>query len=211
MFWIEIDNSNLGKNRLGFGRCPTLLLVDFVQAYTNPDSRLFASGLSRAVGEAAELLSFARASQIPTVHTKIQYTAADLAGCLWLKKSPSMNVMRVGSPLVEFCDSVAPLAGELVATRHFPSAFFATRLDKILREQGIDTIVIAGGTTSDSIRSTAIDGIQHGFHVIVVRECVGDRHLAIHETHLREIDQRYGDVVSKEAVFEAFRFSEKRR
>lgn len=37
--------------------------------------------------------------------------------------------------------------------------------------------------------------MQHGFRPIVVRECVGDRHVDPHEANLFDIDAKYGDVV----------------
>jgi maleamate amidohydrolase len=211
MFWIEIDNSKSRDNQLGFGHQPALLLINFVQAYTHRTSPLFSSGLSHAVGETADLLSLARQSKIPIFHSNIKYASADLIGNLWLKKTPSMTVMTAGNALAEFCDPVAPTAGETVITRNCSSAFFGTKLDQSLREHGIDTLVLAGGPTSDAIRSTAVDGIQHGFRVIVVRECVGDRYTEVSEVHLREIDRSYGDVVVKDRVIEAFRFAKARR
>jgi maleamate amidohydrolase len=42
--------------------------------------------------------------------------------------------------------------------------------------------------------------MQHGFRVVVPRECVGDRHQAPHEANLFDIDSKYGDVVAKASV-----------
>jgi len=205
MLWIEIDNSVLRENRLGFGQRPALLLIDFVQAYTSPSSCLYASGMSRAVDAASELLSFARESNIPVIHTNMKYAETGaLNDSVWFRKSPSLDVMKVGNPLSEFCESVAPAPGEVVVTKQYPSAFFGTDLEQILREQGIDTIVLAGGKTSSGIRATAVDGIQHGFRVIVVKECVGDSCSDSHRVNLCDIDNHYGDVVSKDAASNAF-------
>ncbi|HKU93686.1 MAG TPA: isochorismatase family protein, partial [Vineibacter sp.] len=43
---------------------------------------------------------------------------------------------------------------------------------------------------------TAVDGMQHGFRVIVPRECVADRHPEPHAANLFDINAKYGDVVS---------------
>lgn len=69
--------------------------------------------------------------------------------------------------------------------------------------QGI--AIFAGGLTSGGIRATAVDAIQHGFRVIVVRECVGDRCANAHRINLSDIDHSYGDVISKDVVVDAFR------
>lgn len=51
------------------------------------------------------------------------------------------------------------------------------------------------------MRATAVDGLSHGYRVIVPRECVGDRAELPHVANLFDIDAKYGDVVSlQEAV-----------
>jgi len=57
-------------------------------------------------------------------------------------------------------------------------------------------VILTGCTTSGCIRATAVDGVQHGFRVIVPRECVGDRHPDPHAANLFDIDSKYGDVMS---------------
>ena len=64
--------------------------------------------------------------------------------------------------------------------------------------------LLAGCSTSGCVRATAVDGIQYGYHVIVPRECVGDRHDAPHEAALFDIDAKYGDVVGKSEVTDYF-------
>jgi maleamate amidohydrolase len=68
----------------------------------------------------------------------------------------------------------------------------------------IDTLVLAGCSTSGCVRATAVDGIQYGYHVIVPRECVGDRHDTPHEAALFDINAKYGDVVGKSDVLAYF-------
>jgi maleamate amidohydrolase len=61
-------------------------------------------------------------------------------------------------------------------------------------------MVLIGCSTSGCIRASAVDGVQHGFHVIVPRECVGDRHDGPHDANLFDIDAKYGDVLPKREV-----------
>ena len=72
----------------------------------------------------------------------------------------------------------------------------------MLVAHGIDTLLIAGCSTSGCIRASAVDALQYGFRAMVVRECVGDRHDAPHQANLFDIDSKYGDVVSKAAALE---------
>lgn len=184
--------------RLGFGRRPALLAIDFMQAYTTEDAPLFAPGVVSAVEESRELLACARRTGIPVIHTHIRYHAGHFAdGGLWVKKAPVMKDMVAGNPLAAFCLPAAPLADEVVLSKQYASAFFGTALAPLLVAQGIDTLLMIGCSTSGCIRASAVDAVQHGFRAMVVRECVGDRHPGPHEANLFDIDSKYGDVVHK--------------
>ncbi|MDM3547760.1 N-carbamoylsarcosine amidohydrolase [Serratia nevei] len=186
------------SQRIGFGRRPALLAIDFMQAYTTEGAPLFAPGVVSAVEESRELLACARRTGIPVIHTHIRYHAGHFAdGGLWVKKAPVMKDMVAGNPLAAFCPPVAPLADEVVLSKQYASAFFGTALAPLLVAQGIDTLLMIGCSTSGCIRASAVDAVQHGFRAMVVRECVGDRHPGPHEANLFDIDSKYGDVVHK--------------
>lgn len=183
-------------NRIGFGRKPALIAVDFMKAYTTPGAPLFADGVVEAVKKAPMLYAAVRRAGLPVIHTNILYNAPDCAdGGVWVIKSPVMRAMVPGNPLAEFCDEVQPLPAETVITKQYASAFFGTSLAPMLHTMGVDTVVLAGCSTSGCIRASAVDAVQHGFRTIVVRECVGDRHAGPHEANLFDIDAKYGDVI----------------
>lgn len=200
---LEDNYAGVWDTRIGFGKKSVLLLVDFMKGYTTPSAPLYAAGVVSAVGHAADVLFAARAAGIALAHTNIRYDPAGfLDGGVWLKKAPVMKAMVDGNPHAEFCDEVKPSPGELVVSKQYPSAFFGTTLATTLHAQGVDTVVLAGCSTSGCIRATAVDGVQHGFRVMVIREAVGDRHVAPHEANLFDIDSKYGDVISKAEFIE---------
>ncbi|MEO6679746.1 MAG: N-carbamoylsarcosine amidohydrolase [Pseudomonas sp.] len=191
--------------RIGFGQKAALLMIDFMRGYTTEGAPLFAPGVVSAVAESIELLASARRVGIPVVHTNIRYHPGHFAdGGIWVKKAPVMKDMVEGNPLAAFCEEVLPTADEVVISKQYASAFFGSSLASMLHAQGIDTVVLAGCSTSGCIRATAVDAVQHGFRTIVVRECVGDRHPAPHEANLFDIDSKYGDVVSKQEAITHF-------
>ena len=190
-------------NRIGFGVKPALLMIDFMQGYTRPGAPLYAPGVVSAVAESVELLACARQHGIAVVHTNIRYHPTHFAdGGIWVRKAPVMKDMVEGNPLAAFCEAVQPLPEEVVISKQYASSFFGTSLASMLHAQGIDTVVLAGCSTSGCIRATAVDAVQHGFRTIVVRECVGDRHSDPHEANLFDIDSKYGDVVGKREAME---------
>lgn len=193
---LDSNYKGVWDGRIGFGKKPVLLVVDFMQGYTTPGSPLFAQGVVDAVANMPPLLNTARRTGTPVIHTNILYHAPDqMDGGIWVKKAPVMRAMVAGNPYAAFCPEVMPNEDELVMTKQYASAFFGTSLASTLVAMGIDTLIITGCSTSGCIRATAVDGLQHGFRVMVVRDCVGDRHPAPHEANLFDIDSKYGDVV----------------
>lgn len=186
-------------NRIGFGKRPALLMVDFMQGYTTPGAPLYAPGVVSAVAESVALLAMARAVGIPVIHTNIRYHPGHFAdGGMWVKKAPVMKGMVEGNPLAAFCTQLNPQENEVVLSKQYASSFFGTSLASMLQSLCVDTLILAGCSTSGCIRATSVDAVQHGFRTIVVRQCVGDRHEAPHEANLFDIDSKYGDVVDKQ-------------
>lgn len=182
--------------RVGFGERPALLVVDFVRAYTTPGSPLYAApGVPDAVRATVPLLAQARAAGVPVIYTTVAYAPGGLDGGVFVRKVPALLQLTRESPLAAIVEELAPAPGELVIEKKYASAFFGTHLAATLTAQGVDTIIIAGCSTSGCVRATAVDGMQHGFRVIVPRECVGDRAPGPHEANLFDIDGKYGDVV----------------
>ncbi|NJN19362.1 MAG: isochorismatase family protein [Oscillochloris sp.] len=187
--------------RVGFGGRPALLLVDFVQAYTLPESPLYAApGVPDAITASVAVLHAARNAGIPVIYTTVSYAADGRDGGWFLHKVPALRQLTADSPLAQIVDELAPATGELVINKKYASAFFGTHLAATLTAMQIDTLIMVGCSTSGCIRASAVDGMQHGFRVIVPRECVGDRAVAVHEANLFDIDGKYGDVVDREAV-----------
>ena len=183
--------------RLSFGKRPTLLIVDFVMAYLDPASPLYA-GVEDALASNERLLAAARAAGIPVIFTNVVYQADGADGGLFYKKIPSLRVFLEGSPLGAFPPSLQPADGERVISKQFASAFFGTSLAETLSEEGIDTLLITGLSTSGCVRATALDALQSGFAPFVVREACGDRHPAPHEANLFDLQAKYAEVVSEQ-------------
>ena len=120
-----------------------------------------------------------------------------------MHKVPALTKMVEGEPLADIVPELKPTPQDVVINKQYASAFFGSPLAALFTSQGIDTIVLTGCSTSGCVRATAVDSMQHGFRVIVPRECVGDRHPEPHEANLFDINSKYGDVVSKAEVLES--------
>jgi len=187
-------------SRLGFGRRPVLVVIDFINAYTTPGSPLYAPDVVSAVDASVEIIHSARDKQVPVIYTKVLFQAGGFDGGLFVKKIPALTRLMDGEPLAEIDAKITPVAGDIVIVKNYASVFFGTSLASMLTAHGVDTVILIGCSTSGCVRASAVDGMQHGFRVIVPRDCVGDRVEQVHDANLFDIDAKYGDVVTKTDV-----------
>jgi nicotinamidase-related amidase len=194
-------NRSFGE-RVGLGDRPALVVVDLVNAFTDPSMEL-GSDVSDVLTETAKLLEAFRQHELPRYFTTVAFEESYGDAGHFVEKIPALRELRLGSEAAQVDDRVAPLASERVLLKKYASAFFGTDLSTELTTAGADTLVIAGVTTSGCIRATAVDSLQHGYRTVVPADAVGDRAEGPHRANLFDIDAKYGDVVPTEAVLDA--------
>jgi maleamate amidohydrolase len=182
-------------NKVGFGKSPALLVIDFIKGFTDTTCPL-GSNLDKEVEATKQLLDSFRLQNLPVHFTTTAYDEAMVSAGVFVKKVPSLVHLKFGSKWIEIDDRLTPIAGEVVWTKQYASAFFGTSLAAALTAQKIDTLIITGCTTSGCVRASAVDSCQHGFRTIVAGDCVGDRSASAHEANLSDLDAKYADVVS---------------
>jgi nicotinamidase-related amidase len=185
---------------IGFGERPAVVVVDFTNGFTDPALPL-GSVLDDEVNAAGRLLHAAREhGGVPIVFIVTAYEFDDFRDAgLWKAKQAGVTSLRDGTSAVETDPRMDWRPGtEHRIIKKFASAFFGTDLVSRLNNLSIDTILLAGCTTSGCVRATAVDGLQNGYRMMVVQEAVGDRDRAAHERSLIEMDAKYADVISLE-------------
>jgi nicotinamidase-related amidase len=185
--------------RIGFGRRPAVLAVDLVNGFTNPAFPLGAN-LDDVVEATTRLLAAARGARVPILYTVIWYEDDMADSGVWALKQKGLASLRRGSEATELDARLGRRPEEPVLVKKYASAFFGTDLVSRLNAGAIDTLVIAGCTTSGCVRATAVDAIQYGYRPIVVRDAVGDRAQRAHEQSLFDLEQKYADVVDLAGV-----------
>lgn len=177
------------------GPRPALLVIDFVKAYLVPGSPLYA-GVDTAHAAAVRLLNAARAAGIPVLHTNVEYQPGGRNGGVFFRKVPALRSFEAGAhpDLAAFGEGLEPAPGETLITKQYASAFFGTSLASTLTALGVDTVLIAGVSTSGCVRASAVDCCQHGFIPVVVRDAVGDRAPGPHEANLFDLQAKYAEV-----------------
>lgn len=218
-FLSEQDRAHQGmrqqKNR-GFGSRPALLLIDLYRWVfgDKPQPLLEATkdwpgtcGLAgwEAIPHIQRLLAAAREAGIPVIHTT---GANDPEIKQWAKGSNGGGAPRDAAAEDRYrrrndiIDEVAPIPGELVIRKSSPSAFWGSPIVGHLVANGVDTIIVGGESTSGCVRSSVVDGCTYRYSMVVVEECVFDRHEAPHAIDLFTMNQKYADVVPLEDALE---------
>ncbi len=185
--------------RLRPGSRPALIVVDPARAYTDTSSSLYAAA-EEAVAAMVGLLASARGVAIPVFFTRVLYRADGRDGGLFFAKVPALKCFVAGSDLGDWIQGLEPGDDDVVVTKQYPSAFFGTSLASTLSALRVDTVLVAGFSTSGCVRATALDALQHGFVPLVVREAVGDRQRGQHEANLVDIQAKCGEVLSLDEV-----------
>jgi maleamate amidohydrolase len=190
------DEQTPFTGRLGYGDYPALVVVDMVRAYTEPRFSLYAGPhVADVVASIITLVEAARTAEIPVLFTGVRYEPGGADGGVFFRKLPPLELFVGDGDAGELVRGLHRRPDEPLLLKQYPSAFFGTSLTALLGEQGVDTVLLAGVSTSGCIRATATDAMQLGFVPIVVREAVGDRNPATHEANLFDIDAKIGDVV----------------
>lgn len=183
-------------NKIGFGKRPALIFIDFVEAYFNKECELYAD-VDDALESALRIREVARKQGVPVIYTNVTYLPDGSDGGRFFQKAKPLRNFTRGNPMGNWPRGLEVPDNELVISKQYPSAFFGTSLASTLTTWNIDTLIMTGLSTSGCVRATCVDCSSHGFIPIVVRDAVGDRHEAPHEANLFDMDAKYADVVSE--------------
>ncbi len=193
----------------GWGERPALLIIDMQYRSVGSSPMGFYEALEEyttscgdvgwaAMDQVVRLLAAFRAAGRPVLYPHVApKLREDRGGTLGAKVPGIMDVPDKG---YQFPEPIAPRPGDLLLPKKHPSAFFATPLASYLIGLGVDTLVVTGATTSGCVRGTVVDGFSYNFKCVVPFDAVYDRTRTVHQANLFDIAQKYGDVLSTDAV-----------
>jgi maleamate amidohydrolase len=144
-----------------------------------------------------KLLAGARAAGIPVLHTTGEARAGSRLGAATQRARVNGEDDLSG---YEFMPSLAPLDGELMVRKSRASAFFGTPVATWLRQLDVDTLLVAGESTSGCVRASVVDAYSLGFKVAVVEQAVFDRSTLSHKVNLFDMNLKYAAVLHLDDV-----------
>jgi maleamate amidohydrolase len=197
----------------GLGKHPALLVIDVTYAFTGDRREPVLDAAMRwpnscgedafaAVDQIARLLEAARSAKVPVIYTRGEFTPGGPEAGRWAAKMVRMfegppDAAVSGDAIVR---EIAPQPGDIVIKKDKPSAFFGTPLVSYLVERGIDSLIVAGCTTSGCVRASVIDGFSYNYRIAVVQQAVFDRGEVTHKVNLFDMHSKYADVIDVDAV-----------
>ncbi len=112
-----------------------------------------------------QLCEKARANGIPVIYANDCHTPeVDKEFKVWGSHAVA------GTWGAEVIDELKPQEGDIIVPKKTYSAFYETPLELILRELGVDTVVITGWQADCCCRHTSADAFFRGFNIVVPKE-----------------------------------------
>jgi len=168
----------------------------------------YQNGVVDMLGEPEDLLSRA-ASALDTIrraggvvgYVRVAFEDADLAAFpptsgMGARVAASGQALHNDSPSTAVHDRVAPREGDIIVRKVRVGAFSTTDLDAQLRERGVDTLILAGISTSGVVLSTVRDASDRDYRVLVLEDATADREDDIHSFLIERIFPRQAEVIT---------------
>jgi nicotinamidase-related amidase len=172
-----------------------LLVMDYQQGIVamidDPDALL---------DRAADAIARVRAHGGHIGYVRVAFTDDDLGA---FPPTSGMGARVAGSralhadaPTTAIHERVAPQDGDIIVRKTRVGAFSTTDLEKQLRERGIDTLILAGISTSGVVLSTVRDAFDRDYALYVLADATADRDSGVHACLMEKVFPRQAEVVT---------------
>ncbi len=184
-----------------------ILVIDLQNDFCHSEGAMAKLGkdvslMQRAAYNTQKFLPEARRRKIPVIFIRARIDKLTNSPA-WLRKR-GKNEFCVQGTWGENFFEVVPMKGETVVVKYRYSAFVGTNLDLILRSQGIRTLILTGVGTSVCVESTARDGFQLDYHIVLLSDCMGSSTLKAHKRALEVLEEHFGYVISSKDLVKAW-------
>jgi nicotinamidase-related amidase len=189
---------NLSINR----RTSALLVMDF-QTLTVDN---YAAGAEVLLDRTAKLIAAARTAGMRVIYVVVGFrpgypeVSDRNATFNGLKAS---GAFAAGAENAKIHPAVAPLAEEIVVTKHRVSAFAGTDLDLMLRANGVETLILTGIITSGVVLSTLSHAADADYTLLVVGDCCSDGDEEAHRVLLEKVFPRQATITTAAELAQA--------
>lgn len=159
--------------------------------------------LRRAIVPCAKILAATRAAGMTVIHTREGHRP-DLSDAPPAKLSrgapekrigdlgPMGRILIRGEPGHDIIEALSPLPGEPVIDKPGKGAFHQTDLEQMLRNRGIDTLIICGVTTEVCVHTTIREANDRGYRCVAIGDACASYFPEFHRIGLEMIKAQGG-------------------
>jgi nicotinamidase-related amidase len=141
-----------------------LIVVDMQNDFVSEGGSLLVPDAAATIPTIQGLLSLARESGIRIVFTQDTHTNGDPEWAIWPEHA------REGSWGWQIVDALMPGEAETVLRKPRYDGFYGTPLDHLLRQWGVDTVIICGTVANICVHYTAASAALRWYGVIIPRD-----------------------------------------
>ena len=181
------------------------IIIDMQRGFVDRDSIHCIAGAEATVPACVRTMETAREKGIPVIWVRRIYRSdgSDVEMTRYAGWQQGGRQMEPGSTGMEWAEGLQPQPGDYIVTKPRWSGFFGTELDLILRRLDVRTVVLAGTTTPNCIRTTTYDAIALDYNVAVLTDCCSSQTEEIQRVNLEDME-RVGAVLLNEHEFVDF-------
>ena len=181
------------------------ILIDMEQGFIDPSSAHCIKGAAATVPACEKAIQTARQKGIPVFFVKRIYRedGSDVECTRYQSWVAGGRSMSPGSFGAQEPESLRPQPGDYTIIKPRWSAFFQTELDRILRRLDIRTVILAGTTTPNCIRTTCYDANALDYNVVVLSDCTSSQTKEILQANLDDM-KRMGAFIIDSCAFEKY-------
>ncbi len=205
----EMDDTILDSYRLQSSKT-ALIVVDVQNDFCHKEGvfskykKVDLDQVQRAVTKLSDFIEKCREFNLPIIFVKTTHSQ-------WTNSPSWLTRMKGLAEKMRIClpDSwgshfynVELKESDCIVTKHRFSAFVGTDLDLILRSKGIENILVTGVVTNVCVETTARDGFNRDYNVILVEDCCGAYDSEEHAATLININKYFGTVATSGTVVE---------
>lgn len=185
-----------------------LLLIDMENGFVDPGGGHRIRGAEATFTACAQALEIAREKGIPVFFVKRIYRAdgSDVEMTRyadWKSGGRACTPASQGPNSAQAPEALRPRRGDYTIIKPRWSAFFGTELDLILRRLAVRTVILAGTTTPNCVRTTCYDAIALEYCAVVLTDCCSSQTEEIQRVNLADM-ARIGALMMDNAAFAAF-------
>ena len=160
-----------------------LLVIDMLNDFVLKGSPLEVPRARNIISHVKRRITIARRDGVPIIYICDKHRKDDPEFKFWPKHAVN------GTSGSEIIDELKPRSSDYIIDKTTYSAFFRTKLEKLLKKLGTKKIIITGVCTEICVLYTAVEGYMRGYQVDAPEKCVAGLTTADHRFALKQISK----------------------